>query len=127
MTIPDSSTKVPVSKGRQNDLKVVFGTRVRPRLFSTVKSEQHVWETCVTELCVGKAQRHLSVSLREGRKPERTPELNGHRCPSATHQLLARKSHSSPLLAASGAIIHSFNTILQQIHFYRGHSHKHVE
>lgn len=40
----------------------------------------------------------LGLGATARRKPEWTPELNRHRCPSAKHQLLrARKRRSSPL------------------------------
>lgn len=56
---------------------------------STLKSEQHVCETCVSELCVGRVSRHLSVWARGaaggggrcGRKKAKWKKIfTGHQC-----------------------------------------------
>lgn len=101
-------------RDRPPDLKVLFGTRVWPWLFALWNQGSMCGRrVCHRAMC--QKSRASFISLSSGaaarRKPEQTPELNGHRCPSAKQQL-ARKRSSAPLWASSGSTIHSFNTIL---------------
>lgn len=76
----------------------------------TLKSEQHVCETCVSELCVGRVDHHLSVWGRGGR--QRGAGVGGRRNNTGVHQCLMRTGvsvwssscHRHPFRGSPGVI-----------------------